>query len=152
MEDQQIMDLFWSRSEMAIRELDKKYHKLCKSIAHNILRDEQDAEECLNDSYMAVWNTIPPKRPENLTSYLCRITRNISLKRYHYNTAAKRNHYYDEVLDEIEEYIVPRNVTEEEVLEKEIAVELGVSSNYVNVCLHRTKKQLKQYLEGEGLL
>ncbi len=184
MEDQQIVELFRKRSEVALLELDRKYRRACKRVAYNILRDEQDAEECINDSYMAVWNTIPPKQPENLATYLCRITRNLSLKKYHYNTASKRNHYYDEVLDEIEGYIVPRNVTEEEILKKEIVAKINeflgslkkqervifvkrywfcatpkeiakeqkVSSNYVNVCLHRTRKQLKKYLERENLI
>ena len=103
MEDQTIIDLFELRSEKAVGELADKYGKLCNRIAVNILKNERDAEECVNDAYLGVWNTIPPQKPEKLGSYVCRIVRNLAVKQYHYNTAQKRNSYYDAALEELSE-------------------------------------------------
>ncbi|MGM9619138.1 MAG: RNA polymerase sigma factor [Oscillospiraceae bacterium] len=103
MQDQEILRLFFERSEQAIAELEKKYGTLCRRIASNILRSEQDAEECVSDAYLAVWNAIPPERPAPLSAYVCRIVRNLAVKRYHANTARKRNSFYDVALEELEE-------------------------------------------------
>lgn len=102
MEDNIILDLFFARDEQAIQEVDKKYGPLCHKLSRNILNNEQDAEECVSDSYLALWNTIPPQRPDPLVSFLCRIVRNRSIARYQTNTAAKRNSAYDAALSEIE--------------------------------------------------
>lgn len=91
MDDASIIRLFWERSENAIKETDKKYGRLCNSLANNILNNSSDAEECVNDSYLTVWNSIPEDRPEYFSAYLCRIVKNLSLKRLEYNTAQKRN-------------------------------------------------------------
>lgn len=74
-------------------------------MARNILKNPQDAEECVNDAYLGVWNTIPPQHPDPLLTYLCRIVRNRSIKRYHANTAQKRNSSYDVALDELTQCI-----------------------------------------------
>ena len=102
LKDQQIIDLFFERSEQAIGELIRKYGTAMKSVAANILKDAQDAEEAVNDTYLAVWNRIPPEHPKYLGAYVCRIARNISLKRHEANTAQKRNSYYDVALEELE--------------------------------------------------
>lgn len=91
MDDNQIVALFYARSEQAIVELSNKYGKLCISIAHNILNDTQDAEECVNDAYLGAWNSIPPHKPNPLSTYICRIVRNLSIAKYHANSAQKRN-------------------------------------------------------------
>ena len=70
MEDAQIIELFFARSEDAISELDKKYGKLCHKLADNILASAQDAEECVNDAYLSTWNAIPPQRPESLPAFV----------------------------------------------------------------------------------
>ena len=101
-EDSAIIDLFFARDEAAIREVDTKYGPLCHRIAYNILNNEQDAEECVSDSYLGLWNAIPPQRPNPLQAFLCKIVRNRSVARYHANTAAKRNSIYDAALSEIE--------------------------------------------------
>lgn len=90
MEDQQIIDLYWARSDRAIIETQNKYAGLCRSIAYHILGDHQDAEECVNDTWLKAWNGIPPQRPRSLPAFLSRITRNQALKRYERNNAAKR--------------------------------------------------------------
>lgn len=102
MEDNKIIDLFFERSEQAIIELSKKYGKVCMKISMNVLNDVQDAEECVNDSYLGAWNTIPPERPNPLLSYVCRIVRNISINRYKQKTATKRNSAYDLCIHELE--------------------------------------------------
>lgn len=102
MNDSKIIKLFFERSEQAIKELSEKYGKVCTKIAYNILNNTQDAEECVNDAYLGVWNTVPPQNPNPLQSYVYRIVRNLSIKKYRANTAAKRNSTYDVALDELE--------------------------------------------------
>lgn len=106
MEDSRIIELFFLRSEQAISELTKKYGRICKKIAYGILNNHEDAEECVNDTYLGVWNSIPPQTPNPLVTYVCKIARNISLKKYRYNTAQKRNSYYEVALSELEECIL----------------------------------------------
>lgn len=102
MEDLKIIELFYKRSEQAIIELSNKYGTISRKVANNILNNRQDTEECLNDAYLGAWNTIPPQNPNPLLTYICRIVRNLAIKRYHTNTAAKRNSIYDIALDELE--------------------------------------------------
>lgn len=105
MEDEKIIRLFILRSEQAIAELSYKYGGTCRKIAFNILNNLEDAEECVNDTYLATWNSIPPNTPNPLVTYVCKITRNLSLKKYRYNTARKRNSFYDISLSELESCI-----------------------------------------------
>jgi RNA polymerase sigma-70 factor (ECF subfamily) len=79
--DSEIIDLFYERSEQAIMELSKKYGSKCRKVARNILNNDRDAEECVNDSFLAAWNTIPPQKPNPLLTYICRIVRNLSIKK-----------------------------------------------------------------------
>lgn len=120
MEDQMIIQLFYERSEKAIDELARKYGRLCKAVSFKIIGNEQDAEECINDAYLAVWNTIPPQYPEHLAAYSAAITRNQALKRYRSSTAEKRNSYYDALLDEVSEYVPSGILVEDEILLKEL--------------------------------
>lgn len=106
--------MFFERSEQAIIELSKKYGSICDRVAYNILNNRSDAEECVNDAYLAVWNVIPPQRPDPLLSYVCRIVRNLALKKYHANTALKRNSMYDVCLDEIVDCFSSSSSMEEE--------------------------------------
>ena len=121
MEDEKIIELFFERSQQAITELDKKYKRLCLSISFNILNNINDAEECVNDAYMGVWNTIPPKKPSQLLSYVVKIVRNTSLNVYYRNNAAKRNSTYIVALHEIEECIPDWKTVESEAETKETA-------------------------------
>lgn len=90
MEDRHILDLYWQRSETAISETAKQYGSYCHSIAYRILRSEQDSEECVNEVYLRAWNTIPPQRPERLSTFLGRLTRNLSIDRCRRAAAEKR--------------------------------------------------------------
>ena len=103
LEDGKILDLFFKRSEQAVEELSRKYGPAVRKTAANILSDRLDVEECVNDTYLGCWNSIPPQRPNPLISYVCRIARNLAVNRYHANHAEKRSSQYDLVLDELEE-------------------------------------------------
>ncbi len=113
LEDSKIIDLFFERSEDAISVLSDKYGALCEKLAVGILKNGRDAEECVNDTYLAVWNSIPPERPQRLISYVCRIARNIATAKYHSNTAEKRNSRYDVALDELEDCFASSESVEE---------------------------------------
>ncbi|MCR5754315.1 MAG: sigma-70 family RNA polymerase sigma factor [Acetatifactor sp.] len=90
MDDKQIVDLYWQRNETAISETEKKYGRYCFSIAANILHNNEDARECVNDTFFGAWNAMPPHRPVILSTFLGKITRRLSLKRWRNKTADKR--------------------------------------------------------------
>lgn len=90
MEDSRIVELYWQRSEDAIRETDLKYGQYCFSIAHNILTNAEDARESVNDTYLGAWNSIPPHKPAVLSTYLGKLTRRIAINRWKKNNASKR--------------------------------------------------------------
>ena len=90
MDDKQIIELFWSRSENALNETRQKYNPYLKTIAMNVLGNNEDCEECLNDTYLAAWNQIPPDRPTSLSAYLGRIVRCISIDYFRKSRAQKR--------------------------------------------------------------
>ena len=89
-EDKQIIDLYWARSETAISETSSKYGRYCHSIAFNILRSREDSEECVNDTFFNAWKAIPPQHPNKLSAFLGAITRNLSLKKWEQYSTAKR--------------------------------------------------------------
>lgn len=101
MEDKQIIKLFFSRAEEALRILRERYGNTLIRIAMNILGNHHDAEEATNDTYLAIWNAIPPKEPDPLAPYVYRTGRNMALKRLEYLSAEKRNSSYDLSLDEL---------------------------------------------------
>lgn len=90
MDDAKIVQLYWDRNEQAISATAGKYGNYCTSIAKNILGNKEDAEECVNDTYLNAWNSMPPHRPSMLSTFLGKITRNLSIKQYKHNTADKR--------------------------------------------------------------
>jgi RNA polymerase sigma-70 factor (ECF subfamily) len=106
MEDSQILELYFARSEDAIAETDKKYGRYCTYIADRILENEQDSLEVKNDTYLQAWNTIPPKRPEPLKFYLGALCRNIAINRRKAQKRQKRDGNVDMILDELSECIL----------------------------------------------
>lgn len=113
MEDKQILDLYWMRSENAISETANKYGRYCHYIAFNILHNDEDSEECTNDTYLKAWETIPPNRPDKLSAFLGKITRNLALDKYRlYNTQKRGAGQISFVLDELQECIPTANNTE----------------------------------------
>ena len=121
MTDTEIINLFFERSEQAIDELAKKHGSAVARVARNILGNKQDAEECVNDTYLGAWNAIPPQRPNPLRTFVCRIARNLATMKYHSNTAEKRNSQYDLALDELEDYLADKSGVEEAYEAKELA-------------------------------
>ena len=89
-EDKTIIDLYWQRSEAAIQETAIKYGSYCLKIAMNILANQEDSEECVNDAYLKMWNSLPPQRPHIFSAFLGKITRNLSLNKYKERRAQKR--------------------------------------------------------------
>ena len=185
MEDQQIINLFWERSENAIVAIEEKYGSYCRKIADGILQNKEDAEECVNEMYLSAWNSIPPDRPDCLAAYLGRITRNLSLNRVKYHSAQKRGAgQHDLVLSELEDCIPAETNVEQEMdrrllvkaIEdflwkqppqkrnifvrrywyltpiKEIGKVYGMSESKIATLLFRMRKELKGYLEKEGIL
>ena len=167
MDEEQIITLFFARSEQAIEALDAKYGKLFHSLSYHIVNDRQDADECVNDAYLGAWNAIPPAKPDSLLPYMARIVRNISLKCYWKKGAAKRNSPYTLALQEVEECLPDRKSAEEEVEARELARVIacfsdscrdiaglvGLSEKNISVRLTRIRRKLKQYLaEREAFL
>lgn len=103
MEDVSILKLYWARSQDAIEESMRRYGALCRTVAGNILANAADAEECVNDVWLAAWSSIPPARPERLGAYLARLARNIALDKLDYNRAQKRNGELNVAFSELEE-------------------------------------------------
>lgn len=122
MEDERIIDLYWARQENAIVETDKKYGNYCRSIALHILKSMEDSEECVNDTWMKAWDSMPPKRPDFLSAFLGKITRNLSISRYRMSHARKRGSgEVDLLLMELEECLPSAKSVEEEIEGRETA-------------------------------
>ena len=147
MEDQKIIDLYTNREERAIHETDKKYGRLCTSISMGILNDIRDSEECVSDTWLTLWNQIPPKKPNPFKAYICRIIKNLSLKRYEYHHAKKRNSQYDLSLEKrilfLRRYWFLQSVSE-------MARDYEITPKNMSVKLLRIRKELKEYLKEEG--
>lgn len=122
MDDKTIIELFLRRDETAITEVKDKYGKLFYKVSGNILKSEEDMEECINDTLLALWDSIPPEKPLHLSSYLCRILKNFCLNKARYNSAEKRRDSFTLSLEELSECL-PDCSTEEEIS----ATELGTA-------------------------
>ncbi len=126
MDDSEIIRLYWERDEKAVAETDGKYGVYLRAIAKNILGSAEDAEECVNETYLSAWNSIPPQRPERLAAFLGRIARNLSLNMYDRRRAAKRNGgEAAAALEELGECVSGREDTESELSARELARELN---------------------------
>lgn len=135
MEDNQIVELFWARAEQAIAELAAKYGRLCRGIAYRILDSRPDAEECESDTYLRVWNTVPPERPDSLCAYVSRIVRNLALDRLRYRTRRKRSAQYEVLLSELDQCI-PDSVNVEQAADDTAAQAIAI---YLNTLDARTR-------------
>lgn len=120
MEDGKIIDLFWQRSERAIQETKMKYERMCLHIAMNILHNREDSEECTNDTYLGLWNSIPEERPAYFGAFICKIIRNISLNRLKYSLAGKRHGEVQMVYEELEAIADTRDYLWESLEEQEL--------------------------------
>ena len=130
MDDKNIVQLYWDRSEQAIVETDSKYGAYCYSIAYNALANNEDAEESVSDTYMAAWKSIPPRRPRFLSAFLGKLTRHISIDRWRRSSAKKRGGgELSLVMDELEEVIADSGNVEAEYERKELA---GIINGYLH--------------------
>lgn len=121
MEDSKIIALFNERSQKALSELSEKYGRLCFKVAKNILGSNEDAEECVNDTLLVLWNSIPPENPFPLSAYAAAVTRRQALKKYNFDRAKKRNSCFDTALDELEGVFASADSPENEVFLKDIS-------------------------------
>ena len=180
MEDNRIIELYFSRDEQAIRHTADKYGAYCTAVSMSILHSEPDAEECVNDTYLKTWNSIPPTRPHSLKLFLARIVRNLSINRHRALHSDKRNRDLEVSLSELEPcFPSPEDMNEcggelsellNEFLEglpkidrvmfvqrywysltaAEISAEHELSENAVWVRLHRSRERLREFLTERG--
>ncbi len=122
MKDIDIIKLYFLRSENAIRETEKKYGGYCSAIADNILHSRQDTEECVSDTYLRAWNSIPPKRPDNLRTYLGKIIRGLAINRYKMQSAEKRGGSSADVIFSELEGCIPDNISVEDALDERLMI------------------------------
>lgn len=120
MDDDQIVDLFWNREESAIEQAAEKYGSYCQTIALNILSNREDAEECVNDTWLRVWNAIPPERPKVFRAWVGKITLRLALNRWQKNHSQKRYAGLEEVLSELEECLPSDEMIEQQIAANEI--------------------------------
>lgn len=180
MEDARITELLFKRDERGLAALKSKYNRLIMKICRGILRSAEDAEECVSDTMLAVWNSVPPEKPDNLTAYVCKIARRKSVDKLRYNTADMRNFDLMEELDECIPYNhTPESAAEESELSraigdwlksqnersrklftlryfyaesvKEAAKQCSMTENTASAALMRMRKSLKSYLIERGM-
>ncbi|MBQ9150615.1 MAG: sigma-70 family RNA polymerase sigma factor [Clostridia bacterium] len=175
--DNQIIDLYFARDEQALRATADKYENFCRSLAYDILANHCDAEECVNDAYLRVWNSIPPARPQSLQAFLAAIVRRLSLDRYRSRHSAKRNRdlevsfeelseavrapdeYADELPALLNSFLYSLEITEcrlflrrywYSVSVEDLAREEGTTKNAITVRIYKTRKKLRAYLKERG--
>ncbi len=176
--DAEIVALYLARDERAIRETERQYGAACMRVSMDILNSRPDAEECVNDTYLRTWNSIPPNRPLSLCGYVLRIARNLSISRLREMTSAKRDRALQVSLHELEACLPDRFQTDEELSAalsrflgtlgerdrrlflgrywynlpvKELAREWDMSANAVSQNLAKTRERLWNFLEKEEI-
>ena len=180
MDDNEIIDLFWQRSEDALTECKNKFGGYCRMIANNILNNNSDSDECVNDMLLRAWNAIPPEKPSRFKAFLAKIIRNLALDRYEAAHTQKRGNGNMEIaLDELANISAPEETDDGELTQSintflkseppenadifvkrywylqsvnEIAAEYGYKENKIAAILFRMRGRLKQKLESEGLI
>ncbi len=142
LDDHAIVDLFWARSEQAIDAVSKKYVRYCTAIAFQILRNAEDADESVNDTWLAAWEAMPPHRPEKLSSFLRKITRRIAIDRLRKRTAKKRDHNLEVIFDELEPTLASVGGPSDELLQELERQELASSLNRFLATLAKADRQV----------
>ena len=177
MDDFSIIELYWRRDENAIAETARAHGRFCLGVSMNIVGNRADAEECVNDTYLRTWNSIPPQRPTSLRAFLGRIVRNLSIDRYRENHAACRNADLTVALDELASCLPAPDEAQGELVAlleaflyteamldrqlfvgrywhaypvKELARHYGLTANAVSLRLSRVRERLRAYLEERG--
>ena len=177
LDDASIIGLYWQRDEQAITETARRYGSYIHAISVQILESEPDAEECVNDTYLKAWNTIPPQKPFSLKDYLGRLVRHLSIDRYRAMRRAKRNINMTEALDELtiaspdtdrdnpaltdalNGFLSELNPTDRNLFlgrywyfyeVSDLARAYGMTANTVYVKLHRMRERLREHLTERG--
>ena len=177
MNDFDIVALYFDRDEQAIVETDKKYGKLCMQISMNVLDNKLDAEECVSDTWLKTWNSIPPTKPNSLCAFVCRIARNLSLNRLRDLRREKRNRELTVSFEELEACIPVPDESPNELSHlltafldaqndvdrvlfvgrywfhatvKDLAGRMNMTQNAVHLRLYKTREKLRVYLEERG--
>lgn len=180
MDDNRIIELYFKRSEEAVKESSNKYGKQCGIIAYNILRSHEDSEECVNDTWFRAWNVIPPGRPSRLSAFFGKITRNLAIDRYRKQNSEKRGKGETALcLDELAECVGREETFTDDLLLKDalerfleelspkareifmlrywymydmdyIIKRMELSEGAVKMSLHRSRTALRLFLENEG--
>ena len=176
--DREIVELYWQRSERAIQLTHERYGGLCARVAMNILGDPSDAEECVNDTYLKAWKSIPPEKPRALGAFLTRITRNLALDRYRTKRRQKRDGEFTvmlselgdcipapeerdaaELLGHIKEFLREQDDTDRNLFvgryfhsysPRELADAYGMKENALNQRLYRIRERLRKHLSERG--
>ena len=176
MEDNKIIELYWARDEQAIVQTAAHYGKLCRQVTMNILGNRSDAEECVNDTYLKLWNSIPPARPRSLSAFIGRIARNIAIDRYRSLHSKSYNRDLEVALEELAE-ITPVDTSREVLKElvqvflrsledtdrrlflgrywyassvKDLAKAWDMTPNAVSLRLFKTREKFKAFLTERG--
>ena len=133
MEDKEIIKLYLDRNEKAIAATSEKHGSYCKTISVNILKNDEDAEECVNDTYMKTWNAIPPQIPVIFSAFLGKIVRNISFNKYRHNNSQKRGgSEMPLILDELGEIVSGKESVEDEIDKKELLRDINGFLNSIS--------------------
>lgn len=178
MDDVKIIEALFERDECALVELEQRYGRIYRTAVRNVLRDPRDVEECINDTLLAVWNTIPPKRPSSLLAFVSRIARAKAIDKLRYNTREKRDESMSLLLEELEECVADNEEREDECAEilnefldglsirprviflrryfyfesvQSIAKRFDMTENAVSVSLFRTREGLRKALIKKGI-
>ena len=176
MEDHQIIELYFARDEQAIVQTAVRYGKLCQQVSMNILGNRSDAEECVNDTYLKLWNSIPPARPRSLSAFISRVARNIAIDRYRNLHRKSYNRDLEVALEELSG-ITPVDTSQEVLKElvqiflrtledtdrrlflgrywyassvKALAKAWGMTPNAVSMRLYKTREKFKAFLTERG--
>ena len=151
MEDDAIVKLYWERSEAALAETERKYAKYCHSVAYGILRSNEDAQECVNDTWLRAWNAIPPARPAMLRTFLGKITRNLSLNALEKQNADKRGAgQFAIALSEIEDCVPDSKAASERFVEDE-AIAQAINRFLENTAAWQRKVFVRRYWYASSL-
>lgn len=160
MDDNSIIRLYWDRNDQAISETSKKYGRYCRTIAKNILNSEEDAEECVNDTYLNAWNSMPKYWPEQLSTFLGKITRNLSFNKYKHNHAKKRGGgeielILDELTDCVSDVDDVEQIIDRRELEKSINLflrSLSAKKRNIFVCRYWHADSVSEIAKDYGML
>lgn len=181
MDDNRIIDLYFMRDERAIEKTDEKYGRLLRHVSYSILHSTADSDECVNDTYMKAWGAMPPERPNILSAFLSKITRNLSINRYMQNKSRNRMMHTDLVFEEFAECVpdtaglISDDIALRDAINgflgslgeisrkifvkryfytmsvREISIDMRTSVSNVKVSLMRTRRKFKDYLEKAGI-